>query len=135
MCFLKIYSKSNSFKEFAGKNSLPIYSVYDKGERCGKNKNEVYTDFVISFDVSDKEWDEFPAQVDDAIEFLTSYFSSLQSLFKSHEIDDAYLDFPLYSRLNTEIINQNDHLPRELIAICGRLNVGIEMAIYSTDVT
>ena len=46
---------------------------------------------------------------------------------------DCYLDFPIYSRLNDEIVNQNDHLPRKLINLAGKLNIGIEMSIYSPD--
>jgi hypothetical protein len=29
--------------------------------------------------------------------------------------------------------NQNDHLPKELLSIAGKLSLGIEMAIYSLD--
>ena len=128
MCNLKIYSDTNSFKSFAKTTRIPVYSVHDKGE----NKNR-QTDNRISFDISDKDWDDFEGQVQDCIGFLTKYFEDMQQLFKTHNVTTAYLDFPLYSRLYGDIVNQNDHLPKELIQLAGKLSLGIEMAFYSKN--
>ncbi|MBL1292883.1 MAG: hypothetical protein COB61_003325 [Thiotrichales bacterium] len=87
----------------------------------------------LSLDVSEKEWDDFPGQVTDALEFLSKYYEELSDLFGEIDNVDAYLDFPIYSRLNEEIANQNDHLPRDLVSIAGKLNLGIEMSQYSHD--
>jgi hypothetical protein len=133
MCFLKVYSDSDSFKSFEKTTNIPVYSRYDKNEQLGNGENHVSTDYRISLDVSDKEWDDFQGQVKDAILFLTQHHEELELLFKTHNITTAYLDFPIYSRLNGDIVNQNDHLPKELIMIAGRLSLGIEMAIYSKD--
>jgi hypothetical protein len=131
MCVLKIYSDTDSFKSFEKTTKIPRYSSYDKGE--SKGRNQVRTDYKISFDVSEKEWDDFEGQVEDSIIFLTKHFDDLEQLFKTHTITTAYLDFPLYSRLYGDIVNQNDHLPKELIQLAGKLSLGIEMAIYSKD--
>ena len=131
MCVLKVYSKTSSFKEFANTTNIPVFSVFDKGEYRNKRKTRMCKEFVISLDVSSKDWDEFPNQVSDAIEFLNKHFAELEKLLFNHDIDEAYLDFPLNSRLNDEIANQNDHLPKELISLAGKLNLGIEMAIYA----
>ena len=61
------------------------------------------------------------------------HYDDLEQLFKSHNITTAYLDFPIYSRLEGDIVNHNDHLPKELIVIAGKLSLGIEMAIYTKD--
>lgn len=84
--------------------------------------------------MSDKDWDDFKGQVADAIAFLAVNELELSKLITSHDGVDAYLDFPLYSRLDQNIVNQNDHLPRGLIILAGRLALGIEMAIYDRDV-
>lgn len=131
MCFLKVYSDKDSFEAFEKKTKIPVYSRYEKGDVFGKNK--VKTDFTISFDVSEKEWDDLEGQVQDAIKFLTTYYEEIEQLLSTHTITDAFLDFPIYSRLYGDIVNQNDHLPRELIILAGRLSLGIEMAIYSQD--
>ena len=131
MCVLKVYSDTNSFKSFAKTTKIPVYSSYDKGEQQGNGEGPVRTDYKISFDISDKDWDDFEGQIKDTILFLTKYYDDLDQLFKTHNITTAYLDFSIYSRLYGDIVNQNDHLPKELIAIAGKLSLGIEMAIYT----
>ncbi|CAI4158189.1 conserved hypothetical protein [Alteromonas macleodii] len=131
MCILKIHSESTSFKKFCETTNIPVFSVVDKGDRRGINR--VSNTFVVSFDVSDAEWDSFSDQVNDAIKFLTVNFYELNKLIAEVPDSDGYLDFTLYSRLNETIVNQNDHLPRELVSLAGKLNLGIEMAIYSPE--
>jgi len=132
MCFLKIYSDTDSFKVFLADNpDLPIYSCFDKGEP--KSRNKLYESNRISFDVSQKEWDDFKGQVNDAILFLEKYSAQIKKLFATHLVTDACLDFPLWSRLDKNIVNQNDYIPKELIRIAGDLNLSIEMSIYALD--
>jgi len=133
MCFLKIYSDKKSFKIFTASTSIPIFSVFDKGEFRRKSSKEPFPRNQISIDVSDKDFDEFKGQVTDAIVFLQTHFDELDLLMTTHDVTDAYLDFPLYSRLTSDIVNQNDHLPKELIVLAGKLDLGIEMAIYEQD--
>ncbi len=133
MCILKIYSDSCSFKKFSETTDVPVYSVFDKGEYRNKTKTRKCESYSISFDVSDMEWDEFPEQVMEAIDFLNKHFSSLSVLLSNYDIKNAYLDFPVYSRLNDEIVNQNDQLPKELISLAGKLGLGITMSIYAVD--
>ena len=129
MCFLKLFNEEKSFKDLSGNCSIPIYSIFDKGER--RNRHSNFNEYKITFDVSDEEWSNFPAQTEDAIRFLEKYYSELEDIILKYKVEDAYLDFPIYSRLSEEIVNQNDHLPKELITLAGRLGLGIEMAIYS----
>ena len=133
MCNLKIYSDTDSFKSFEKMTKIPVYSSYDKGEKRGNRKSDVRTDYRISFDVSDKDWSDLEGQIEDTILFLTKHYDELEQLIKTHNISTAYLDIPIYSRLYGEIVNQNDHLPKELIILAGRLSLGIEMAIYTKD--
>jgi len=133
MCVLKLFSAEKSFRAFASKCSMPVYSVKEAGETRRKSTGEVREEHRISFDVSDREWDEFPAQAKEAEAFLEKYRSELTELFSTHPISSAYLDFPIWSRLSEEIVNQNDHLPAGLVATCGSLGLGIEMSQYSRD--
>jgi hypothetical protein len=128
MCVLKVYSNIDSFRKFRERTRLPAYDSYEKGDERVKR---IQTDYRISFDVSDKEWDDFNGQVQDAIMFLKEYKKDLTELFNTHEISDAYLDFPLWSRLDKNIIIQNNHLPGELVSLAGELYIGIEIAIYN----
>ncbi len=133
MCILKIYSDTTSFQAYSESTDLPIISCKVKGQLRRKSTGELHKAYRISISVSDKEWDDFKGQVADAIAFLARHESELSDLIESHDGTDAYLDFPLYSRLGGEIVNQNDHLPRELIVLAGRIGLGIEMAIYKKD--
>jgi hypothetical protein len=65
---------------------------------------------------------------------LDKYFVELQNFLAKPNINSAALDFPIYSRLNEDIVNQNDQLPKELIILAGKLSLGIEISIYSKDV-
>jgi hypothetical protein len=130
MCVLKVYSDSMSFEDYAHSTNLPLASCHVKGQVRRKSTGELHKVHRISFSVSDKDWNDFKGQVADAIKFLALHELELHALLGSHDGMNAYLDFPLYSRLSSEIVNQNDHLPRELIALAGRIGLGIEMAIY-----
>jgi hypothetical protein len=131
MCVLKVYSNTNSFKEFANNTDIPLYSCFDKGESI--TTKQLCEEYRISFDISDREWDEFEGQVSDAILFLEKYTNQIKELFATHSITDACLDFPLWSRLDENIVNQNDYIPRELIKLAGELNIGIGMSIYAQN--
>ncbi len=133
MCILKIYSDTKSFQTYSESTALPIVSCQVKGEVRSRSTGEPYRSNRISISISDKDWDDFKGQVADAIAFLTNHESELAHILASHEATDAYLDFPLYSRLDGDIVNQNDQLPRDLIVVAGRLGLAIELAIYQKD--
>jgi len=131
MCVLKVYSDTNSFKAFSDNTNIPVHSCFDKGQAIKTNR--LSKEFRISFDVSEKEWDDFKGQVADAISFLEKHYAQIKNLFATHSITDACLDFPIWSRLDENIVNQNDYIPRELIKLAGELNIGIGMAIYAQN--
>ena len=133
MCVLKVYSDDNSFKSFATTTNISVYSTYEKGDYKNEIKKIVREDYGISIDVSDRDCDDLKGQIEDTILFLEKHFKELEILLSTHKISDAYLDFSIYSRLDENIVNQNDHLPKELIVLAGKLSLGIEMAIYSKD--
>jgi hypothetical protein len=133
MCILKAYSSKRSFEEYAKATALPVYGTREKGEVRSAKNGTVRKDYSISFDVSRKDWDDFPGQVQDAIAFLKRWEADLRS-FNDNCLPEAFcLDFPLWSRINDSIVNQNDHLPAELIRSAGILGMSIEMAIYSRE--
>jgi len=133
MCVLKAFSNSKSFKGFAATTPIPVFSIFEKGETLNPKSKSLLNEFRISFDVSDKDWDDFPGQVSDAITFLSMWETDLRTLIAEFEPEELILDFPLYSRLNENIINQNDYLPKELIILAGRLGICIGMSIYQQD--
>lgn len=133
MCVLKASSSTRSFKKFAEATPIPVYSSMEKGQIKNQDSATAWSEYRISFDVSDRDWDDFPGQVEDALRFLNQWESELQRFISDFEPDEILLDFPLYSRLGEEIANQNDYLPSDLIKVAGRIGVGIGMSIYAKD--
>lgn len=130
MCVLKIFGPL-SFKEWAARTGLPVYSVYDTGERVSRTR--IAEQNRVSFDVSDREWDDFSGQVSDAVAFLGAHRAELAREMPLHKAELAMLDFPIWSRLDGDIVNQNDHLPAELVRLAGSLGLAIEMSIYARN--
>ena len=64
-------------------------------------------------------------------EHFARYAAEIRRLVESHPVSEAYLDFPLWSRLDGEFVNQSDLLPRELIALCAAAGIGVEMSLYA----
>jgi hypothetical protein len=133
MCILKVNSDNSSFNSFSSTTNIPVYSTSEKGDYKNKTKKITFENYKISFNISEKEWDDFEGQTRDAIIFLEKHFEELKILFSTHNVTNAFLDFPVYSRLDENIVNQNEHLPKELIILAGKLSLGIEMAFYSKD--
>ncbi len=130
MCVLKIFSESTSFKPYSTTTTLPVYSAHDANEIRRKSTGETFGVYRISFDVSAEDWDNFPGQVHDAIGFLTRHASAVRSLIDAHPVSEAFLDFPLWSRLEGDVVSQFDRLSAELIALCAQAGIGIEMSVY-----
>lgn len=130
MCLLKVISNTESFKNFASNNPDIVFRVREKGEVRRQSTGELYSSFILSLKVSDKNWYDLSGQIDDTIYFLEKNFETLKTLLESHAVEDSYLDFPVESRLNDEIGNQNDYLPKELIKLAGKLELAIVISNY-----
>ena len=113
---------------------MPVFRSREKGETRYAGSSKVNERFSISFNVSTKEWDDFKGQVEDAISFLRQWEFEISQFALQYPPDLFYLDFPLYSRLDDEIICQGDYLPAELISLAGKVGLGVEMSIYSREV-
>jgi hypothetical protein len=131
MCVLHIKSNTDSFKKFIKQSNLPIYSSHEKGGERFKGKRPPHNDYGFSCDVSTKEWNDFPGQVEDSIKFLKNHILELKQLIESYSIDDIRLDFPVECRLvRNELFTQCDYLPPELIKLAGQVGIGIEISQY-----
>lgn len=131
MCFLKIFSEVESFEPYAARTQIPVFKIHNRGDTPGRRIDKSQSAYRISFDVSDREWDDLPGQITDAIAFLEQHGSEIRSLIDSHPVSDAYLDFPVYSRLDGEIVSFTDHLPKRLVSLCAQAGLGIAITQYS----
>ena len=79
------------------------------------------------FHVSDAEFDNLNAQIDDAVSFLERYRVDIQTLMAA---PDAYgvLDFAMDTRA---VCVQIDHFPASLVRAAGNLGLALELSSYS----
>ena len=77
--------------------------------------------------------DDFPGQVNDAIVFLEKWGPRIAKFQAKWTPDQLFLTFPLWSRLDSKIANQNDFFPGRLVSLAGALGIGIEISNYRVD--
>ena len=131
MTMLHVTSGSSSFKIFLGQTKLPISESYEKGDTFS-SKRPPHKDYGFSCKVSKGKWDDFYGQVQDALEFLKKFETELINLMQKCSVDDIRLDFGYSCRLSDKILVQCDFLPPELLKMAGKLNIGIELSLYSS---
>lgn len=130
MCVLHVESKSTSFTVFLEKSELEAYRAHCKGDQRDFGKRLPYEDYGFSSIVSEKEWDDFEGQINDALAYLKKHYSDLKRLIQTHTIDDIRFDLPYWSRLESGVIVQCDFLPPEFLKLAGELGIGIELSLY-----
>ena len=131
MCSFTLFSETHSFKFVKYEYDIPIYSIHNKGEKISKKRKSKQNS--INFNVTNHDFDEFAEQVKDVISFLEKYSSVILDIKKKCFVDDCILDFPLYSRLNSDIVVQYDRLPQKLISEASKIGASIEMSYYSPE--
>jgi hypothetical protein len=130
MCVLHVTSETNSFSEFLRETGFPVYKSYEKGEIPTIGKQRPYDDYGFSSAVSEREWNDFEGQIEDAKTFLITHEKTIRALLSTHDVSDIRFDFPYYCRLDEHIFMQSDYLPPEFLKIAGELKIGIELSLY-----
>ena len=95
MCVLRVTSKSKTLARFFASAKLPHYEVHAKGDiqLYGRSKGCPFRSSGFKSAVSEKDWNDLPKQVEDAIRFLRRYRADLLRLRRSYRCD-VVLDFP-----------------------------------------
>jgi hypothetical protein len=130
MCVLHVTSLTNSFKDFIGKTTLPVYQSFEKGERNKYRKKEILEDYSFSCDVSKRSWNDVEGQLDDITMFIQTHNKDLLILRDNFNISDWRFDLPYYNWLINEYISQSVYLSPKLIRLLSDFNFGIEMTLY-----
>ena len=84
-----------------------------------------HCDNAINVVVSDKDGDDLPGQVHDAIAFLQAHRSAVQALCTA--AGGATLDFGLWRK---DTVSQSILFPPALVAAAGELGLGLEASVY-----
>jgi hypothetical protein len=132
MCTLRVSSKKATLAPFLARARMPVYESHSKGDvqRHGRGKGSPFDDSGFKSSVSEKDWNDLPGQISDAIRFLRRYQSDLLRL-KDEFRCEMQLDFPYELRIGkNHVCAQFDFLPPNLIVLAGLLAIGIEMSLY-----
>lgn len=133
MCILRVTATRATLRDFLASASIPYYDSWDVGSipKWGRDKGKPSSDSGFKSDVSSKDWNDLPGQIDDAIEFLRRHHSDLRRLRDERGIDDVRLDFPYHLRIGiNNVVVQFDYLPPALITLAGQLGIGIELSLW-----
>jgi hypothetical protein len=135
MCVIKLFSPTIPFTDLIGDNIIPIRKIEQIGDIQSKTTGRTATVHRAVIGVSNANWESFQEQAADTIAFLRKHVEYITEIIKSHNTSNAYLDFPLNSRLggSKRIVCQTDVLPCELLVLAGKCGLDVMMSIYQKD--
>ena len=130
MTIIKFWSSRNSFRANAATSGLANVVCHDKGEILLKRLRRKHERYSVSVCFSKRDWNDLPGQAKDAKRFLKTKGRALRQLTRGIVTEDGCLSFPVYSRLSKKAVVQQDYFDHELLALCAKHGLGINLAIY-----
>ena len=132
MCVLRAAGADFDVDAFLATSSLKAIGVRRRGEvRLASNPGGPrHERSGFTADVSVKEWNDLPGQIEDAKVFLEEHGAELLRLRSFPGVGGLELDFPVYLRIGNQIVVQSDRLPADLLFAAGRVGVDIVITIY-----
>jgi hypothetical protein len=133
MCVLRASGPRFAVDRFAERTSLPVHSVYRRGEARfprSKPKGPKHKISGITVVVSDASWSKLPAQVRDAERFLSKHKREIRRLSRFPGVDGVVLDFPIHLRIGRKVVAQFDRFPASLVRAAGELGIALELSTY-----
>ena len=128
MCVFHVTS-NKPLEDFVKSSSLDPYRTHSPST-VTKSGKQPFDDYGFSVSVSERDWNDFEGQIEDAHAFVKNHNTSLQLLKKNFPINEFQFDVPYSCRLNEQIFTQSDYLPAEFLKLVGELGIGIELSLY-----
>lgn len=134
MCVLRASGAGFDVDGFMKDSGLSAYRVYRKGERPfpKSSRNErCFEKSGLKIDVSDREWDDLPGQIQDAVDFLRRFRVELEWLVAFAGVEEVWLDFPCHVKIGVQdIVVQGEFFPPVLLREVGSLGIGVALSLY-----
>ena len=133
MCVLRAGGVDFDVDTFLATSSFAATSIRRKGELRLITKPDGPRRERSGFtaDVSVKEWNDLPGQIEDARAFLTEHRAELQRLRSFPGLEILELDFSMNLRIGTDqVVVQSDRFPADLLLAAGGVSVDIVVSIY-----
>jgi hypothetical protein len=127
-CVLRVSGEKFDVDAFCMTSHLVSCQVWHVGEKAhGSRPPSTTSGFNVS--VSDANFDQFSASIQDAINFICANREELQRMSASSEISDITLDFAVAMR--EETMAKYCRFPAELIRLVGEFKMEIELSVYA----
>ena len=109
--------------------SIEATAIHRKGEPIFRSKPSrgTKTSSSVTYLASDADFSELERQQEDAIAFLQRYGDDIKQALATPGCEGGTLDFGIDRR---DVAVQCDYFPPELIALAGKLGLGIELTQY-----
>jgi len=133
MCVLRASGPDFDPDAFLESSILSPTKVWYRGEpRLPRTRPDgpVVETSGLNVAVSDAEWSDLPAQVEDAERFLAFQRVELERLAATPGVSDLVLDFPIELRIGGSIVAQFDRFPASLVRLAGELGLALELSLY-----
>lgn len=115
---------------------LAIDRIWRKGEPrrpTGPASQQMNERGGFSIVVSEADGDRVPQQAEDAIAYLMKNAVHLEPVLSHQSVEDRYLDFAWWFPVDvSRPAAQANHFPAELMALCSKLKLGLEVTVYAT---
>lgn len=130
-CYFHAFGPRFDVNAYVKRSKLPVGNTYISGERRfpnSKTNKARYRNSGFSIRIgSETSW-ELRAQVRAVLKFLKIHKPELKKLSKCKGVKLLNIDFGVDAK--EEALGQFFPLPPELVALCGALNIGLEISIY-----
>jgi hypothetical protein len=130
-CILNIVGENFDVDTFVAESQLVPYKISYKGTpRFKSNPDSKKHEFTgCSIEVSSATFDEFNAQVTDAIQYLKDNSEKLKMISLTNDIEHAFLDFGV--DYDEDKFVQGRFFPHELLKIAAALGISIKLSTYN----
>lgn len=83
--------------------------------------------------LSEADGDQVPGQIDDALAYLSANTTHLEPILAHESVESRYIDFAWWFPVDADgPAAQFCRFPVELLALCSRLGLGLEVSVYAS---
>jgi len=111
-------------------------TVHRKGEPVRKTRpeGEKKKASTIIYDISDADYSDLSAQIQEVTHFLRDNKHHLEKLEYDNTIESIAIDFAFNSRIDrVKVEVQHDYFPAEFVKLAGSLNIEIRLTQWPYD--
>jgi hypothetical protein len=127
-CVLRVSGEDFDVDAHLTESQLAPCRVWHVGEQAQQSRPPSTT-AGFNADVSHADFDDFLAQIKDAIDFIRENREELLGLSASSGVSDIALDFAVDMR--SETAAKYCRFPSELIRLAAEVKMGIELSVYA----